>query len=586
MIEFDEPVKDFVGYFKDLHARNVSEFFENLVRTSKVDEPANIATVAELREFEEGIHKGSSTRGWWRFARIASIVIAAGSVYAAIQLKDWYYFLFAPAIAALLFVFLKVNKAVKELNEKLGELEKQKNAKSDEAWVQMEPLNGLYTWETARKLFMKTYPDIKLDPFFSNLRLADLQSNYNLSPAFNDGRSVLISQGGSLRENPFVIARYIQHWIGSKTYYGSITIFWSEQVRNSNGDYVTVQRSQVLTANVTKPFPEYQNRTQVIYGHEAAPNLSFSRGPSNLSGIGDGVIDHWRKEHAVKKVEKKARKAVNSGEGNLTVMSNREFEALFNAVDRDNEIEFRLLFTPLAQQEMVNILNDKEASYGDDFSFVKQGMVNFVEANHMSATAFDGDPGIFKSLELAQARAVFNQFHNDFFRSLYFGFSPLLTVPMYRDNRSMAVAKAGAGSKATSFWEHEAMANYLGHQNFAHPDSVTQNLLKTAVVGGSGDTTTVKVTAYGYEGIPRVDIIPLYGGDGRWHEVPVPWTEYIPVSAESQILVGAIRDLDNDEDADANKGLEGTWQAAIQKNGVAPENVFIRGALAATFLRK
>jgi hypothetical protein len=187
---------------------------------------------------------------------------------------------------------------------------------------------------------------------------------------------------------------------------------------------------------------------------------------------------------------------------------------------------------------------------------------------------------------LAQARAFFNQFHNDFFRSLYFGFSPLLTVPMYRDNRSMAVAKAGAGSKATSFWEHEAMANYLGHQNFAHPDSVTQNLLKTAVVGGSGDTTTVKVTAYGYEGIPRVDIIPLYGGDGRWHEVPVPWTEYIPVSAESQILVGAIRDLDNDEDADANKGLEGTWQAAIQKNGVAPENVFIRGALAATFLRK
>ena len=31
-------------------------------------------------------------------------------------------------------------------------------------------------------------------------------------------------------------------------------------------------------------------------------------------------------------------------------MANNEFDALFNGDDRDNEVEFRLLFTPLAQK--------------------------------------------------------------------------------------------------------------------------------------------------------------------------------------------------------------------------------------------
>ncbi|MEN9609081.1 MAG: hypothetical protein RLZZ06_1012 [Actinomycetota bacterium] len=584
MIELDEPVKDYVGFLKDEHARNVSEYFEDLVKASGVDEPANIQTVSELRELEAGIHKGSSTRGWWRFARIASLVAAGGAVVAAIQLKDWYYALFAPALALVLFVFLKINKAVKALNERLGELEKQKEAKSAEAWAQMEPLNVLYRWETARKLFQKTFPDIKLDPYFSNQRLTDLASNYGLSNSFNDGRSMLINQSGTLKENPFAISRYIHHWIGSKTYYGSITIFWTEQVRNAQGNWVTVQRSQVLTASVTKPFPEYVNRTTLIYGHEAAPNLTFSRTPSNLSGLGDGVMDHWRKEHAVKKVEKKARKDVKTGNGNLTVMSNREFEALFNATNRDNEIEFRLLFTPLAQQEMVNLMNDKEAGYGDDFSFVKQGQINYVEPVHLAQTRFDGDPRMFQSLELAQARKFFNDFHNDYFRSLYFGMAPLLTVPMYRDNRTVAKPKVSAGAKASSFWEHEAMANYLGHEQFAHPDSITQNILKTSVLGGNDASTSVKVVAHGYQGIDRVDIVPMLGMDRRWHEVPVHWVEYIPVSQESQMLVGVVRDLENDDDEAGNAKLQNGWESALKTNGVDPVNAFIRGSLAATIL--
>jgi hypothetical protein len=38
MPEFDEPIEDYASFFKDEHARNVTEHFEDLVRSSGVDE--------------------------------------------------------------------------------------------------------------------------------------------------------------------------------------------------------------------------------------------------------------------------------------------------------------------------------------------------------------------------------------------------------------------------------------------------------------------------------------------------------------------------------------------------------------------
>jgi hypothetical protein len=92
------------------------------------------------------------------------------------------------------------------------------------------------------------------------------------------------------------------------------------------------------------------------------------------------------------------------------------------------------------------------------------------------------------------------------------------------------------------------------------------------------------VTAHGYEGIPRVDVIPMLGGDGNMHPVPVPWTEYLPVSQNSTMVVSAVTNRKFDDDADDEK-LQKGWQGAMQQHGISPENVIVRGALAAAFLR-
>ena len=496
-------------------------------------------------------------------------------------MQSIYFLAIAPAIALIVLIFKKINPEISSLNEKVVEFERLRDEKSNEAWVQMEPLNDLYSWDTPAKLFMKTFPLISLDGYFSTERLKDLSENYGLSPAFNDGRSVFVTQSGAFKDNPFVIARYKEHWMGSKTYVGSIVIRWVESVRNADGNWVNVQRTQTLTASVVKPFPEYQLRSTIIYGHEIAPNLSFSRTPSNLSGLEEGFMNNRRKESAIKKVEKKARKDIKSGSGDLTVMSNKEFEALFNAIDRDHEVEFRLLFTPLAQQEMVKLLNDRNIGFGDDFTFNKQGMVNFVEPNHLANVELDGNPHRFKSQEMAAARAFFNDFHNKYFKSMYFAFAPLWTIPMYREKRTMSLRSEKSWD--SSFWEHEGIANAIGQENFRHPESVTENILKTRA-SGSGATKNVTVTAHGYEGIPRTDIIPMLGGDGNMHPVPVHWIQYIAVSQDTTMVVGSVTNNVHDNDSDDEELTKG-WQSMMSKNGISPEEVVFRGALAAALLR-
>jgi len=185
-----------------------------------------------------------------------------------------------------------------------------------------------------------------------------------------------------------------------------------------------------------------------------------------------------RKSHAIKKLEKKSREI---GEGSVfSVMSNREFDALFDATDRNHEVQFRLLFTPLAQQEMLKLLKDGQIGYGDDFTFIKKNMINILEPAHMRHTDIGGEPEKFHAYDLAQARLLFNSYHNEFFRSFYFGMAPLLSIPLYQQHRSHSDIYKDSYARQSCFWEHEAIANYHGESVFKHPNCVTRSILKTA----------------------------------------------------------------------------------------------------------
>lgn len=567
-----EPVGNYKSFFKDTHARNTAAFFEELVNKSAVDECANIQTVKELRAIENQIANESSTSKGWRILRGASIILLGAAVYFIVT-HDLYWWAIGLALAFGIPIY-KLNKIISEVKARIAQLESQRKAKCDEAWQQMSALNQLYDWDIVAQLIQKTVPRISLDAYFTNERLAELRNTFGLRDEFNNNeRSITFSHSGVLNGNPFVLARTIEHWMGEKTYRGSLNISWTEWETDSKGNSHSVTRHETLHASVTKPFPEYGNRTFIIYGNEAAPNLSFSRSPSSLSKLDDGFINSWRKRRAEKALEKKSRN-LNDG---FTVMSNREFDSLFGALDRDHEVQFRLLFTPLAQQEMLNLLKDKEVGYGDDFEFVKRYMINIVEPNHMASTDISGDPKIFHAYELAHARQFFNDYHNNLFKSLFFGIAPILTIPLYQQHRSHADIYKDVYAAKSCSWEHEAIANYFGENTFQHPRCVTNSILKTKAKTELDGTQTVSVTAYGYVGEDRTDYISVRGGDGHNHKVRVDWVEYLDVKRESNMIIKETIPSEIDKtDLDMDNS---NWHDVFQIKGIDVKDVLLRRSI-------
>ena len=67
--------------------------------------------------------------------------------------------------------------------------------------------------------------------------------------------------------------------------------------------------------------------------------------------------------------------------------------------------------------------------------------------------------------------------------------------------------------------------------------SATRAILKTELIQRNKGLDTVAVTAYSYSAEPRTDFVPVLGGDGRMHAVPVPWTEYLPLQKTTLITI-------------------------------------------------
>lgn len=551
MDDIYEPLSLYRDHLKEEHAKNTAVFFEEMVRLSGVDESANVTKVAEIRSLEKHIELASSSRSKWNALKIMVIILV---IFAFIGVGLWVIQLFSAdalsfkihpmygvifavvGVSGISLISRKLNPIIRSLDERLAKLKADCDARIAEAWEQLAPLNELYQWDTIAKLVQKTAPNFKLDPFFSRARLNELYKSFGLDDSFNKNKSILFCQSGEIKGNPFVLGETINFQMGSQTYYGSITITWREQqtYTDSQGRTRTrwVTRTQVLTASVEKPAPQYNFDKFLLYGNEAAPDLTFSRSASELSSAGDGMIDKMRIKHKIGKLEKETRKL-----NGYTIMSNQEFDALFHAVDRNHEIQFRLLFTPLVQQEMLKLLRDKSVGFGDNFSFEKNHKINIIRPAHLTNFDISAAPSIFQNYDLSDARKFFNDYSNNYFRSFFFAFAPLLTIPLYQQHRSHEDIYKDVYGQTASFWEYESIANYHGEARFRHQDSITRNILKTQIAGSAAGATELKVIANGFRGVSHIEYVPVWGGDGKVHNVPVEWIEYIPVSKSSTMVI-------------------------------------------------
>ena len=534
-----EPLARYRDEFRKKFATLTREKFKELTKRSGVDVGANRALVSEIKNLQRQADSASAKKtcyGWLMAIGFVGAVVALIGAVAMSGTDSQTLGLCVLGVIvglALGIVMVHLFKAVAEL---LDGLLSRIATKKGLAWKQMEPLNRLYTWDITVKLIEATVPRLEFDPYFTIDRLASLHGQFGWEDSFNDGKSIIFAQSGVINGNPFVFGQYLDMEWREKTYEGTKEISWTEWEEGPDGKMHRVRKCETLRAYVTKPIPVYSEQKLLIYGNDAASNLSFSRQPSGLTGTEGELWSAIRKKWRLSRLKAYSRHL--DDDSNFTLMSNHEFETWFHAKDRDNEVEFRLLFTPVAQAQMLNLMKDTMVGYGDDFTFIKQRKVNVLFSKHLSEATIDTDPSRFHNWDYDAAYSFFTQFNERYFKDAYFALAPLLSVPLYQQMRPHDdIWKGVYGHKISSFWEHEAIANYHGESRFEHPSCVTRSILKTHVIQQEDGESTVAVTAYGYRGVERVDYEEVFGGDGNWHEVPVSWVEYLPVQRTSNMCI-------------------------------------------------
>ena len=549
-----EPLSAFKGVYKDKFDKNASDYFDDLTKRSNIDIEANRKTNREIVKAtasSEKIGKSISTRAGLRVFLIVLIVISFIAAIVGIYLAatDAIGDILVPtllivlgAVLIVLFfilIFLVINPKLKSLRAIKKEQDSLIAKLKSEAWAQMEPLNKLFVDGTNIRLFKLTIPLINLDKTFDSRRLDYLVNKFKLGDVNDIDRSTLYVQSGDIIGNPFFFARDLVHHLGTKTYSGSITITWTTS-SYVNGKLVTQHHSQVLTAYVTKPCPYYHKEAYLVYGNEAAPDLIFSRVDSDAE-----ILDDKQIQKVVTKEEKKLKKqqdqSLKKG-GTFTVMGNTEFDVLWGAKDRNNEVQFRLLFTPLAQKQLLELMKDKTVGYGDNFNFIKHKMINVIQPDHLATTTFDISASTYQSMSYDVTRNVFLNENNKYFKDIYFAFAPILAIPIYQQHKPHEYIYKDKYASYVSFYEHEKVANAMNEDAFTHPLSKTRNILKTSTVSSGGFVDTLKVTAYGYDTVRHVERVLMSGRDGKSHYVPVEWIEYIPVKKESLMEVGVVEE--------------------------------------------
>ena len=576
-LSFD-PMDFYKGPLKAEYDKNAAEFLNALVRVANIDEAANRKIVAEINRLKKKIEDTQKTLVGFKFLLalcifllVAGVVMAIVGICLDLEILTKILLIAIGAVVAIgmvLLIFLVINKKIKNLNSIFEKHQAAYYQALNQGIAMLNPFRQLLTYKDFIRLVNRTTDVIKLDEELKPQKLLMLHSLYNYNYRYNQNVSVCSVQSGDISSNPFIRVKLFATEMVNFTYVGSRTVTWAETY-HSNGRTYTRTVSQTLTATVVKPVPKYYFDSAVIYGNEAAPDLSFTRRPSGVeTDSTEKQIDNLVKK-GEKQLEKLTEKATKQGR-EFQALANSEFDVLFGAFNRDNEVQYRLLFTPLAQQNMVEIITSKEP-YGDDFYFKKDKKLNIVSTLH-GKDMFDYDPSIFNQYyDYDLLKKDFLIYLKNLFGSLYFDLAPILAIPLYQTTDA-GLYNPGEILNHVSTLEAESFVNEMAKVAdlvFRPQEAAEKLILKVNYQNSVGETDIFDVVAYSYQKIPNVTVVPVMANNGRLYDVAVNWFDFIPVNKTSRV---GIRQFDLRDDAtlvrDDSQGNEVLQSSIRNKNFV------------------
>ncbi len=508
------PLEEFDEKFKNLHLENTKKHLDELVRKSEINIDENRKTVEEYNVLKENLAKLRKKLNWLRFFRFLMIL----------------------TILLIPLVIAKITPKIKALRSEIGEADKKSEELFALAQRQMAPLNRLFTGRDALEIIEKTIPMISFAPSFSVDQEANMIINFDFESHGKEEESTIDVLAGHYNENPFLFEKKLVHRMGVETYHGYKTIYWTETYYDSDGKRHTETHSETLHATVTKPKPFYVTRVLLNYCSQGGPELSFTRDATHLERKSEKEIDRYVKR-GEKKLKRMTDKAIRKNK-DFVSLSNSDFEVLFDALDRTNEVQFRTLFTPLAQTNMVDLIRS-QSGFGDDFNFIKQNRSNKIIAHHSQGRELSLSPSSYISHSFDIIKESFIGKNAEYFKAVYFDFAPLWAIPIYQERPVHSLKPVTGYSQLYALKECEALANAVDSKYTVHPDTKTQVILKSSFVRSEDQIDQTCITAYSYDIEGRVDIVSVHGDDGYFHDVPVEWDEYLPLKTTNHFFVSS-----------------------------------------------
>lgn len=549
--ELLEPIKFYKYELQHKHLDKVEAFFDGLKDQSMVDVEANQQTckeyyslVNETNNLQGKLNSKRGLRGFLIAMAIVFFIVGTILFVGPLIGRKLYVPLIPIGVGLILFGvgFILINtlvlaKKIDSFEDKIKKLKEESRKKQELAYQQMAPLNALYDWGIPARLVTETTPIILMDKNYNVERSSYLLGNYGWKESGADNVSTIFIQSGTIVENPFLYERdYIQEMV-PHVYTGHLTISWTTWTTDGKGNTRAVHHTQTLTATVTRPAAIFFTDTSLIYANEAAPKLSFSRQSSNANSMSEKEIEK-ESEKFVKTLQKKQEKDIKSS---FTPLGNDRFEYLFNALNRDNEVEFRLLFTPLAQKNLISAITSKEP-YGDDFSFKKKKMINIIHSEHAQSLSFDGNPYHFIDFDYERAREKFIDYNVNYFKGIYYDFVPLLSIPLYQQHKDYNRVHKSSYDGTITLHEAEVLSNFMDDNIFKPENCDTHIILKASFVSSNNEIDIFDIMSYGFQMIPQLEVVPKLGGDGHMHGVPVNYFDYERVEKHTFVAVMNVED--------------------------------------------
>ncbi|GHU51021.1 hypothetical protein FACS189459_6040 [Bacilli bacterium] len=212
--------------------------------------------------------------------------------------------------------------------------------------------------------------------------------------------------------------------------------------------------------------PSYVDRSFLIYFSSAVKELNFS---NKKQGI----------------FEKNKNKQYD--------MDNPEFDKLFPTT-RDNETSFRTLFTPLAQEEILNLIK----SIGK-YDFNKDGMCSTINCKEIKGKDIVVSNKYFNEYSMERIKNNFNKKFYDFFKNIYFLFAPIICIPLFSQYEFKDKLTNDKKSICGNVAAHVILNSEMNPMSLSHRQGKTKVIFEVKTISSDDDHQVDQVIAKNYK---------------------------------------------------------------------------------------